>query len=144
MGSTFSNSASKRASPSWCKKGTWLGLLALIAGRPKRLAVYARWTNLVYGIDINRIESFQLSYNAETGDWSGSSGERGENLAVEIATLGTAGYYDIDLDLRYDREVDTSHTWSNIRIPNKWPFDTGHLKHVIDGTNWFYELHAKG
>ena len=144
MASLFSSSAKKRASPAWCKKGTWIGLVPLIFGMPVKMAVFARWKQdhcLVY---VDLIESFQISFNSDTKDWVGSSGNKGPNLAIEIATLDEANSYDIELMLRNNQDVIDSHTWSNQTIPAKRPLDTGRLEHVVDSEKWDYQVHAKG
>jgi len=144
MASLFSASAKKRASPAWCKKGTWIGLVPLIFGMPRKMATYARWKQDHCAVNIDLIESFQLSFDPDTRDWTGASGDKGPNLAVEIATLDEENRYDIELMLRNDQVVIDSHTWSSQIIPAKRPLDSGRLDHVVDPEKWFYEIHAKG
>jgi len=133
-----------RRPPSWCAKNKWLGIGALVAGVPIRLASYARWKQDHCAVNIDLIESFQLSYNTVTTDWTGASSEEGPNLAIEICTLATPGLYDVEIHLRNNQVIVDTHCWSDVKITDKRPFDTGRLSHVIDSKNWFYEIHARG
>ena len=144
MASLLSTGTKRRASPAYCKKGMWGLIPPLIAGKPVRLAVFARWTEKAYGLNIELIESFQLSYNAGTGDWTGASGDQGENLAVEICSLVEKDRYDVELIFRQGTTQTNQHLWANQHIPDVRPFDTGSLQHDINFPFWYYQLHAKG
>lgn len=122
----------------------WGLIPPLIAGMPIRLAVYARWKQDHCAIDIDLIESFQASYDADTKDWTGASSNEGPNLAIEIATLGANNRYDVELMLRNNTDIIDAHTWHDVTIADVRPFDTGRLEHVVETKKWFYQLHAKG
>lgn len=144
MPSKLSTGTKRRAPPSWCKAGTWLTIVGLIAGKPVKLAVYARWKQDICAINVDAIESFQLSYNPDTKDWTGASSDKGLNLAVEICSLAEKDRYDCELILRNGTTVLDSHNWSNRTIADVRPFDSKLLEHVVDSKKWFYHLHAKG
>lgn len=111
---------------------------------PVRLVVYARWKQHVYGIDLDMIESFQLFFNASTQDYTGASGQMGDNLHVEIAKLEEKDRYDIQLTLRSGTTHIDEHTWHNVFVPAVPRFDTKLLRHTLHETDWYYEVHAKG
>lgn len=144
MGSRLSSSANMRSSPGWCKKGMWLGIPALVAGKPTRLAAYAHWKQLYGTIDVNRVESFQLSYTVATKTWAGSSNNEGENLALTIETLAEENRYNVTLKLRVNLQTTDSHTWANILIADARPFDTGTLYEEINEDEWYYKVRARG
>ena len=136
--------SAQRKPPSWCKPGIWGLIPPLITGLPVRLVVYARWRQKIYGQDTDAIESFQLSYNAETKDWSGASSDRGENLLVDVCLLDEPGHYDVSLTLRYGTSEIDSYCWHDTVIEDKRPFDTGELKFVMLVDDWFYVVRARG
>jgi len=144
MPSLLSTGTKRRAPPAWCKAGKWGLIPPLIAGKPVRLVVFARWKQDHCAVNVDLIESFQLSYDAVTKDWSGASTNEGPNLAIEVATLAEKDHYDVELMLRNNKTIIDSHTWTNQTIPDVRPFDTGRLDHVIIERKWFYQLHAKG
>ena len=144
MPSMLSTGTKRRAPPSWCKKGLWAPIPPLIAGMPAQLAVYARWKQKSYGIDIDVIESFQMHYDAATKIWAGSSSDVLDNVRLEITTLAAANRYDVKIELRSGTAVTDSHTWWNQTIPDERPFDTGSLEHVLRPDLWFQQVHAKG
>ncbi len=111
---------------------------------PIRLACYARWKQDQYGIDVDAIESFQLSLNKVTMDWAGYSSNTGTNLYVEIAPLGYGNRYDVEMILREGTTHIEEMTWSSVIVPNVRPFDTGRLESVTVAGRWFHQLHAKG
>lgn len=122
----------------------WGGIPPIIAGLPIRLVVYARWKQDHCAIDVDLIESFQLSLNPATKDWHGYSSNVGPNLAIEVASLAEKDRYDIELMLRNGEAIVDSFTWHNVHVRDVRPFDTGRLEHVIETDKWFYQLHARG
>jgi len=122
----------------------WGAIPPLIAGKPIRLTVFARWKQDHCAVNVDMIESFQLSYDAANTDWYGSSSNEGPNLAIEIATLDEENHYDIELQLRNGRTIIDSFTWHAVHVPDVRPWDTGPLLHTINAEQWFYQLHARG
>lgn len=122
----------------------WGGIIPIVAGLPIRLVAFARWKQDHCAVNVDLIESFQLSLNQVTKDWHGSSSNDGPNLAIEVASLAEKNHFDVELMLRIDLAIVDSHTWHDVIVPDRRPLDTDLLQHVIQPDRWFYQLHARG
>ncbi len=128
MSSRFSPGRGSTPKPPYCKKPQPDMANRYVDGLPKFLNAFAAWRSSA--ADVDTAQSFPLARNDALPGWTGSSGDVGTNLTVQVVATDGDHLFNFRLAVR-DGTVELYwYTWPAVDVGRFPPFNSTLLNHT--------------